>query len=149
MADVVPTPDGEPSIHRSARRALRNRGAFVLSKLQAVWRERIDSCLFPACVDAPETGRRARLIVRFGFLGFVFGLIYASFYLAIGHRWGAAIIVVCSLGFVAMPFLLRATRSLPLAGNILVGIMAACFAALSAIEGGLFGHAIAWLVTVP
>jgi len=33
----------------------------------------------------PETSRRARIITRFGLLGSIFGLMYALFYLLIGH----------------------------------------------------------------
>ncbi len=97
----------------------------------------------------PELGRRARLIARFGLLGFLFGLIFATFYLLIGHYWGAAIVSICSLGFVATPYLMRATRSLNFAGNLLAAIMTAGFTGLCCVEGGLSGHAIAWLVVVP
>ncbi len=108
-----------------------------------------DSFLFGDCLTDLELGRRARLIVRFGLLGFLFGLLFAGFYLLIGHRWGAAIVLVCSLGFVATPWLLRAMRSLAFAGNFLAAIMTAGFAALCWVEGGLSGHAIAWLAIVP
>ncbi|MEI9863722.1 MAG: hypothetical protein WDN00_04020 [Limisphaerales bacterium] len=105
--------------------------------------------MFGDCLTNPELGRRGRLISRFGFLGFLFGIIFAAFYLFIGHHWGAAIVIVCSLGFVATPFLMRATRSLDFAGNLLAAIMTAGFAGLCCVEGGLSGHAIAWLVVVP
>lgn len=108
-----------------------------------------DSFLFGDCLTNPEPGRRARLISRFGLLGFLFGLLFAVFYLLIGHYWGAGIVAVCSLGFVAAPFLMRATRSLNFAGNLLAAIMTAGFAGLCCVEGGLSGHAIAWLVVVP
>jgi signal transduction histidine kinase len=108
-----------------------------------------DSFLFGDCLTEPELGRRARLISRFGFLGFLFGLIFAGFYLLIGHHWGAVIVIVCSLGFVATPFLMKATRSLNFAGNLLALIMTAGFTGLCGVEGGLSGHAIAWLVVVP
>ncbi|HTL73235.1 MAG TPA: HAMP domain-containing sensor histidine kinase [bacterium] len=112
-------------------------------------REFADSFLFGACLTDPELGRRARLISRFGLLGFLFGLMFAVFYLLIGHYWGTRIVAVCSLGFVATPFLMRTTRSLTFAGNLLAAIMTAGFAALCSVEGGLSGHAIAWLVVVP
>lgn len=108
-----------------------------------------DSFLFADCLTDPEQGRRGRLISRFGFLGFLFGMIFAAFYFLIGHRWGTAIVVVCSLGFVATPFLMRLTRSLNFAGNLLAAIMTAGFTALCCVEGGLSGHAIAWLAIVP
>ncbi len=108
-----------------------------------------DSFLFGDCLTDPELGRRGRLISRFGFLGFLFGIIFATFYLLIGHHWGAAIVIVCSLGFVVTPFLMKATRSLNFAGNLLAAIMTAGFTGLCCVEGGLSGHAIAWLVVVP
>lgn len=108
-----------------------------------------DSFLFGECLTDPERGRRARLISRFGLLGFLFGLLFAAFYLLIGHHWGAVIVIVCSLGFLATPFLMKVTRSLNFAGNLLAAIMTAGFTGLCCVEGGLSGHAIAWLVVVP
>ena len=108
-----------------------------------------DAFLAKVQLPTPEKWRRARLIVRFGFLGFVFGLAYAVFYLAIGHYWGAAIIAVCSLGFGATPFVLRATEQSQVAGNFLTATMTLGFTALCAVEGGLRGHAVAWLASVP
>src|SRR6266850_891923 len=51
----------------------------------------------------PERARRARLITRFGVLGSLFGLTYATFYLLIGHKWGCVIILICSLCVATMP----------------------------------------------
>ena len=115
-----------------------------------IWAEHFaDSFLFGDCLTQPEAGRRGRLIARFGFLGFLFGSLFAVFYLMIGHRWGALIVVVCSAGFGITPWLMSATRSLNFGGNFLVGIMTSGFAALCCVEGGLSGHAIAWLAIVP
>jgi signal transduction histidine kinase len=102
-----------------------------------------------ACVDDPEAHRRARLISRFGFVGAAFGGAFAAFYFLIGHVWGAAIVAVCSLGFVGMPWVLRRTGRLNLAGNTLALILTLGFTALCGVEGGMYGHAIAWLATVP
>lgn len=108
-----------------------------------------DRFLPPGCEEDPDLFRRARLVIRFGFLGFLSGILYATFYAFIGHYWGVGIIVVCSIGFVISPWVLRRTRSLHFAGNLLTGIMAAGFTALCFIENGLGGHAIAWLVSIP
>lgn len=97
----------------------------------------------------PEQVRRARLITRFGLLGSLFGITYATFYLLIGHRWGFLIILVCSLAFAMSPVLMRWRGSVDLAGNFLALILALGFTALCCVEGGLKGHAIAWLVSVP
>jgi signal transduction histidine kinase len=122
-------------------------------------RARISSRLWPArltnyflfgdCLTNPEHGRRARLVTWFGLLGFVFGSFYASFYVAIGHHWGVAIVAVCSLGFLSAPFLMRAFRSVTLGGNFLAAIMTLGFTGLCYVEGGLRGHAVAWLASVP
>jgi signal transduction histidine kinase len=111
--------------------------------------ELIDRFLFEECLKDPELARRARLISRFGILGFIFGLLYAGFYFFIGHYWGVRIIVVCSVAFLATPFLMKSVRSVQLGGNLLTGIMAAGFTALCWVEGGMEGHALAWLVTIP
>lgn len=103
----------------------------------------------PACAADPEQGRRARLLSRFGFLGALFGVLYAAFYYFIGHSWGAGIIVVCSSAFALIPALMRQSGSLPLAGNLLSLILTLGFTALCCVEGGVEGHAIAWLASVP
>jgi signal transduction histidine kinase len=107
-------------------------------------------CSIPAefSID-PEHARHARLVTRFGWLGAFFGAIYAIAYLFIRHRGGAGIIFVCSACFALAPFLLRWKKSVELAGNFLCLILLLGFSTLCAIEGGLEGHAIAWLVSVP
>ena len=102
-----------------------------------------------ACRAVPEQARRARLIVHFGFQGAVFGFIYDTFYLLIGHRLGAAIIAACSLIFAAVPWILRRTAAMRFTGHVLVGTMTAGFSELALIEGGVHGHAVAWLASVP
>jgi signal transduction histidine kinase len=97
----------------------------------------------------PEQTRRARLVSRFGLLGSFFGVIYAAFYMLIGHKWGTLIILICSSGYAAAPFLMRRKKSIDLAGHFLILILTFGFTALCFVEGGLQGHAIAWLVSVP
>lgn len=97
----------------------------------------------------PERTRRARLVSRFGLLGSVFGVVYAMFYLAIGHRWGASIIIVCSACFAVAPFWLRQKKTIEAPGHFLVFVLICGFTSLCFVEGGLQGHAIAWLVSVP
>ncbi len=96
-----------------------------------------------------EMTRRAHLTARFGILGSIFGIAFAVFYTVIGHKWGTDIILVCSASFAATPFVMRRIRKVEVAGNLLVLTMALGFFALCCVEGGLSGHAIAWLVTVP
>jgi signal transduction histidine kinase len=97
----------------------------------------------------PEYTRRARLIMGFGVLGSIFGLIYALFYTLIGHKWGATIIVFCSAGVALTPLLMRWKKSVEVAGNFFMLTLTLGFVGLCFVEGGLHGHAIAWLVCVP
>jgi len=102
-----------------------------------------------ACEQDPELARHARLISRFSILGALFGLVYACFYSLIGHYWGAGIIVVCSAAFIVVPPFMRRSGSLRQAGNTLSLILILGFTALCFFEGGVQGHAIAWLASVP
>jgi len=97
----------------------------------------------------PETARRARLITHFGVLGAVFGCIYTAFYLLIGHSWGAVIVAACTVGVALTPLLMRWTRGTEWPGNFFSLVLILGFFSLCLCEGGLFGHAIAWLVSVP
>jgi signal transduction histidine kinase/uncharacterized membrane protein len=101
------------------------------------------------CINDPEAVRRARLICRFSHLGAIFGALYALFYLSIGHHYGALAIIICSLGFEVTPWLMKKTASMNSAGNMLLLILVAGFTTLCCLEGGLEGHAIAWLASVP
>lgn len=97
----------------------------------------------------PENLRRSKLITRFGILGSLFGFTYATFYFLIGHLWGTCIIVVCSCGVMLTPLLLRWKKSIDLAGNFFSVTLTLGFLGLCFVEGGVHGHAIAWLVSVP
>jgi signal transduction histidine kinase len=97
----------------------------------------------------PESARRARLIMRFGLLGSIFGLIYASFYLLVGHDWGAGIVVACTAGVALTPTLMFWQKSTELAGHFFALTLTLGFLGLCCCEGGVHGHAIAWLVSVP
>ena len=101
------------------------------------------------CLSDPELMRQARLISSFGLLGTFFGISYAAFYMLIGHRWGALIIILCSSCFAATPFLMRRKNFIAPAGHFLILTLILGFTALCFVEGGLQGHAIAWLVSVP
>lgn len=132
-------PESEPA--NTPARAIFARVVLFLSSFDPQIPERLTA-------DA-ETARRAHLIARFGRLGSIFGIIYAGFYLAIGHRIGAAIILFCSGSFSVTPIVMARAKRLETAGNSLVMTMALGFCALCTVEGGLRGHAIAWLITVP
>jgi signal transduction histidine kinase len=97
----------------------------------------------------PERTRHARLVSRFGLLGSLFGSVYALFYLLIGHKWGALIITICSSCFAVAPFWLRRKKAIEPPGHFLIAVLTLGFTSLCFVEGGLQGHAIAWLVSVP
>ena len=100
-------------------------------------------------VADPESARRARLMTRFGLLGSIFGLVYATFYLLIGHNWGAGIVALCTLGVAATPSLMIWRKSIEPAGHFFSLTLTIGFFGLCCVEGGVHGHAIAWLVSVP
>jgi signal transduction histidine kinase len=111
---------------------------------------KISESFIPQSLDEnAESARKARLIVAFGFLGAAFGYSYALFYLLISHFLGAGIILVCSTAGVLVPFILRFTANVRLAGNLQAMILTFGFFGLATVEGGVHGHAIAWLAAVP
>jgi signal transduction histidine kinase len=89
------------------------------------------------------------LVAHFGIQGVIFGTVYAIFYHCIGHTRGAEVIWLCSAIFGFTPWLLRRTGSFNFCGHLVVGTMAAGFTELTLIEGGIHGHAVAWLASVP
>lgn len=123
-------------------------GRFSWEWLWEVMRS-MDPQVPEAMLQDSESAMRAHLTARFGLLGSIFGTIYTLFYVAIGHRWGALIILICSSSFAITPFVMRRVRRVETAGHQLVLTMAFGFVALCTVEGGLKGHAIAWLVSVP
>ncbi len=114
----------------------------------------LGECLWDSFVprslrEDEEQLRRSRLQIRFGWLGAIFGAVYASFYGAIDHWHGALIIVACSMVFACGPALLQHTGKLEFTGNLYSAVLLMGFSGLTGIEGGLHGHAIAWLASIP
>ena len=114
------------------------------------WIQRRDTLLgrFVPLHLEPEVRRRALLFIAFSLQGVIFGCLFAGFYMAIGHRWGALIVLICTLAMAGAPWIVRA-GGLERAGNVYAGVLVAGFTALTAIEGGIHGHAVAWLAVVP
>ncbi len=98
--------------------------------------------------DDPEARRRAQLFIAFSFLGMFFGAAFAGFYLLIGHAWGAFIVFACTAALAGAPRIIRA-NGLETAGNVYALTLVLGFTGLTAIEGGIYGHAVAWLAVVP
>jgi signal transduction histidine kinase len=124
------------------------RGGLLVT-LKCKCAELIDRQIPSELLSTPESTRHAKLMTRFGALGSMFGFSYATFYLCISHYWGALIIVLCSLGVASAPQLMRWKRSIAVAGNFFALTLTLGFLGLCFVEGGIHGHAIAWLVTVP
>ncbi|MCB1061332.1 MAG: hypothetical protein KDN20_00260 [Verrucomicrobiae bacterium] len=97
----------------------------------------------------PELNRRARLQVRFGFLGALFGALYAAFYFLIGHNYGGIFILICSLSVAMIPRILLKFQRLGLTGHLFAAVLLVGFGGLCLVEGGMKGHAIAWLASIP
>ena len=97
----------------------------------------------------PESFRRARLIMRFGLMGSIFGAVYGFFYLLIGHKWGAGIIAGCTFGVALTPWLMLWQKATELPGHFFALALTLGFSGLCFCEGGVHGHALAWLVSVP
>ncbi len=118
--------------------------------MPSFWTQRRDTLLgrFVAPHLEPEVRRRALLFIAFSLQGVLFGCLFAGFYVAIGHLWGALIVLVCTLAMAGAPWIVRA-GGLERAGNVYAGVLVAGFTALTAIEGGIHGHAVAWLAVVP
>ncbi len=122
----------------------------TVAVMLSTWTQRLDALIgrfVPPHLDA-EARRRALLFIVFSMEGTVFGLLFAGFYLAIGHLWGAAIVLVCTLAMAGAPWIVR-TVGLERAGNFYAGVLTLGFTGLTAIEGGIHGHAVAWLAVVP
>jgi signal transduction histidine kinase len=96
-----------------------------------------------------ESARRARLITRFGLFGLVFGFLYAGFYLLVGHNWGAAIVILCTIGVAATPSIMVWRRAVEPAGHFFAAVLSLGFFGLCCVEGGVHGHALAWFVSIP
>jgi signal transduction histidine kinase len=103
----------------------------------------------PRAGNDPELFRRSRLLTGFGILGAIFGSAYATFYLCIGHNWGALVIILCSALFATVPWLLRWGWPQPLLAELYSALLVSGFFSLCWLEDGIHGHAIAWLVSVP
>ena len=95
----------------------------------------------------PDELRHARLIVNFGFLGGIFGLLYSLFYVLVGHYFGATIVLSCTIGMLLVSFSRFTHKNV--AGNLIAFFLTLGFVGLSAVEGGVEGHAVSWLATVP
>lgn len=109
--------------------------------------EWLDGFVHESFRSNPDELRHARLIVNFGFLGGVFGLLYSCFYVLVGHYYGATIVLCCTVGLLLVSFSRFTQKNV--AGNLIAFFLTLGFVGLSAVEGGVEGHAVSWLATVP
>ncbi|MEM6911920.1 MAG: HAMP domain-containing sensor histidine kinase [Verrucomicrobiota bacterium] len=117
--------------------------------LLARWRAWTESFVPEEAKLDPEKLRISHLLIGFGFIGPVFGVLYALFYYQIGHSTAATIIVFCSLCFASMPLFLKKSGDPRFSGDLFSAVLIVGFTALAGLEGGARGHAVAWLATVP
>ena len=99
--------------------------------------------------DLPDQERKARLLIRFGILGAIFGVLFAGFYFSIGHVYGAVLISIFTGVFTLLPFVLKRSENLKCCSNLYILCAISVFFGLSLIEGGMHGHAAAWLAVLP
>ena len=111
------------------------------------WKWLLDYFTPASLREEPELAYHARLVAGVALLGCVFGTSYATFYFIIGHLRGAWIIVVCTTAMITVPWLMRATGWVRLAGCLHAFIWTLGFSGLALVEGGVHGHAIAWLAS--
>ncbi len=115
--------------------------------------ERWRDALFPGTTKrgelSPEDKRLAQLITVFSLIGGAFAFLYSVFYLAIGHKFGAVTILVFTSLFLALSSHFLQKMRILLAGHVFVTALVCMFVLLSFLEGGVEGHAVAWLACVP
>lgn len=116
--------------------------------LRAIWHPSQERFL-PQQYEDAEARRHAHLIVGFSSVGGVFSIAFALYYLAIGHNMGAQAILTNSLIFITLPLICLKKGKAELAALIFVFSLVAMFSWLSLIEGGVNGHAVAWLAALP
>lgn len=142
------SPSGNPPFKR-ARAHNTSLRVPLWSNFRRKFQKTLDRQIPVEFFSDPESTRRARLITGFGLLGVSFGIVYAIFYLLIGHYWGAGIVMGCSTGVALTPYLMSRKKSVDIAGNFFALTLTLGFLGLCCVEGGENGHALAWLVSVP
>jgi hypothetical protein len=101
----------------------------------------LDGFLHPALANDEETIRRGRLQIRFGVLGGAMAIVYSAFFFVLGHYWGGGIVAAGGIIIMQVPWIVRRSGNLALAGHIYGAILVLAFAALCAVGGGLQGPA--------
>jgi signal transduction histidine kinase len=109
----------------------------------------LDGFLHPSLENDVETARRGRLQIRFGVLGGAIAIVYSTFFFAIEHFWGGCIVAISGLAIMQLPWIVKKTGNLTLAGNLYGAVLLTGLAGLCSVGGGLQGYANAWLASVP
>ncbi len=100
-------------------------------------------------IDLPDQERRARLLIRFGILGTLFGGLFAGFYFSIGHTYGGVLVSIFTGAFSLVPLALKHSGNLRRCSNLYILCVAAGFFGLTMIDGGMHGNTVAWLSVIP
>ena len=109
----------------------------------------LDGFIHPENFADAELLRRSRLQVRFGVLAGIAAILYAGFFFAIGHYWGAGIIGSCGVLSVLVPWLVLRSRELKVTGYLYGSVLLLGITGLCAVSGGITGNAVAWMAAVP
>ena len=115
---------------------------------EKIWKPSQERFLSEENLDA-ESKRHELLIMGFSSVGGLFSILYAFYYVVIGHHNGAIAILFNSLLFITLPFFYLKRGKPDLSALIFVFSLLSMFTWLSLIEGGVTGHAVAWLATMP
>ncbi|WFB35368.1 HAMP domain-containing sensor histidine kinase [Kiritimatiellota bacterium B12222] len=116
--------------------------------IEKFWTAFPERFLPPDLKDA-ETLRHAHLIMGITLVGGFFSICFALYYLMIGHLVGAITIFSSCFVFMVFPFIYLKKGRPDQAALLFIFTMMTMFCWLSLVEGGVKGHAVAWLAVMP
>jgi methyl-accepting chemotaxis protein len=96
-----------------------------------------------------DTLRRARLLIVMSLVFDAFAFYYFVQYLGMHLTTSAGFLITSVILCLCVPIILRATASLPIAGNYMCFVVMATFASIVFFEGGAVSTTRYWMVTVP
>ncbi len=102
-----------------------------------------------AALSDPDERRRGQLIVSISAFALVLGPAYLALYVSQSQIFSAVAICGATLGIVAAPLLVRATRSAAPAGNSIAAALLTVIAAMTWETGGFHAPGLVWVATLP